>query len=403
MATTVDQMVESFAQPVIPPIIGTPNYETLSVIFRILSANATSVPCPLGNGQLGWLRITINEDLYNSLSNTPFVAPINPGYAPNLPAFPTANQVSLLQATHKEQLRLWNEYNTIDRALKHQLIGAVEGKFISAIRNRITGFSTLSTRTIMEHLLYTYGRILPSEIVRNDGLFRKPFDANEPIETLYEQIEDAMQLATDANAAYNENQVLANALNLVQCTKMYRQACHEWTRKADNDKTWQNFKTHFTEAANELREDQTTGQETGYHPHPTANNAMADFTQETAEAFANLATATAADRGMMADLMATNKTLLDQLSLLTQEVASLRNNQQGHNQRSNPPAAQHGGNNGGGRLRKRYHNQNYCWTHGFDLTRNHDSTNCRFPADGHKTDATRTNNLGGSQTNKDRT
>jgi hypothetical protein len=132
MATTVDQMVKSFAQPVIPPIIGTPNYETLSVVFRILSANTTSVPCPLGNGQLGWLRITINEDLYNSLSNnTPFVAPINPGYAPNLRAFPTAIQVSLLQATYKEQLHLWNEYNTIDHALKHQLIGAVEGKFIS--------------------------------------------------------------------------------------------------------------------------------------------------------------------------------------------------------------------------------------------------------------------------------
>jgi hypothetical protein len=63
MATTVVQMVESFAMPIIPPIVGTPSYESLSTIFLMLSANTTSVPHPLGNSQLGWLRITITEAL----------------------------------------------------------------------------------------------------------------------------------------------------------------------------------------------------------------------------------------------------------------------------------------------------------------------------------------------------
>jgi hypothetical protein len=133
-----------------------------------------------------------------------------------------------------------------------------------------------------------------------------------------------MQLAADAEAPCNENQVLANALNLVQRTKVYRHSCHEWQRKPAGDKTWQNFKTHFAEAANELREDQTTGQDHSYHQNLTANNTMELFTTETAEAFANLDNATASDRSMMADLMATNKTLLEQLAALTHEVANLR-------------------------------------------------------------------------------
>jgi hypothetical protein len=141
----------------VPPIISTPNYESLSTVFCILSANATSVPCPLGNGQLGWLSITISEALFDSLSNTPFVLPTNPGYAPDLPMFPTADQIAHLQATHKEQLRLWNEYLTVDRALKQQLTGAIEPKCIASLRNSLTGFSTLTTRNIMEHLLHTYG------------------------------------------------------------------------------------------------------------------------------------------------------------------------------------------------------------------------------------------------------
>jgi hypothetical protein len=73
----------------------------------------------------------------------------------------------------------------------------------------------------MEHLLQTYGQILPSQIVCNNANFRKEYDANEPIEILYKQIEDAMQLAADAEAPYNKNQVLANTINLVQQTKVY--------------------------------------------------------------------------------------------------------------------------------------------------------------------------------------
>jgi hypothetical protein len=120
--------------------------------------------------------------------------------------------------------------------------------------------------------------------VRNDALFRNEFNANEPIKTLYEQIEDVMKLANNADAPYNENQVLANALNLIQHTKMDHHSCHEWSCQADADKTWQNLKAHFTEVANELWEDCTSGQETGYHAPPNANNTMSDFTTKTVEA-----------------------------------------------------------------------------------------------------------------------
>jgi hypothetical protein len=100
---------------------------------------------------------------------------------------------------------------------------------------------------------------------------------------------------------------------------------------------------------------------------------------------------------MMADLMATNKTLLEQLAVLTQEVAHLRTS-------SAPPRnpAPHPDGDGGGNqsTRKRYNNTNYCWSHGYDITREHDSSSCRFPKDGHNTAATRTNNMGGCQYNK---
>ncbi len=51
---------------------------------------------------------------------------------------------------------------------------------------------------------------------------------------------------------------------------------------------------------------------------------------------------------------------------------------------------------------KIYNNQNYCWSHGFDVHPTHNSASCDFPRNGHKKEASRTNNLGGSQLAKDK-
>ena len=45
---------------------------------------------------------------------------------------------------------------------------------------------------------------------------------------------------------------------------------------------------------------------------------------------------------------------------------------------------------------KRYHNWNYCWTHGHNIGDNHNSTNCQNPASGHVWQATKHNTAGGS-------
>ena len=43
----------------------------------------------------------------------------------------------------------------------------------------------------------------------------------------------------------------------------------------------------------------------------------------------------------------------------------------------------------------------YCWSHGFRVKRGHDSKTCYLRKNGHQEDATRTDNKGGVQYNKD--
>jgi hypothetical protein len=44
---------------------------------------------------------------------------------------------------------------------------------------------------------------------------------------------------------------------------------------------------------------------------------------------------------------------------------------------------------------------NYCWTHGYTVGITHTSLTCKLPKPGHKMEATRADNMGGSQANRE--
>ena len=85
MPYTIAKIVDGFPFPTIPPIVGVPNYEIIAELHMKLNSNSASVQSNLGDGTLGLLSLTVSDAVYNTLSNTPFVAPANPGAAPNIP------------------------------------------------------------------------------------------------------------------------------------------------------------------------------------------------------------------------------------------------------------------------------------------------------------------------------
>jgi hypothetical protein len=128
----------------------------------------------------------------------------------------------------------------------------------------------------------------------------------------------------------------------------------------------------------------------GYH---SANAAMTHNEEQMAEAtigaLANMATATAADRGVVADLTQANYCLAKQLEDNSTELRELKallkkERREKRCQRSFNPSA-----------------SNYCWTHGYKVGSTHTSLTCKLPRPDHKTEATRADNMGGSQANRE--
>ena len=155
---------------------------------------------------------------------------------------------------------------------------------------------------------------------------KEKWDANTPIEMLFDQIEDAQDFAAAAGQPYSNNQLLTTAYNLVYATGLFFDDCKAWNRLPANQKTMDNFKTTFQQVQRELHDQQRTAQQAGFQANgiwcqPTTNNE--NPLQETTEALANLATATASDCQVLQNLMNTVKELSNQIKAKDKQIDEL--------------------------------------------------------------------------------
>jgi len=154
-----------------------------------------------------------------------------------------------------------------------------EEVYFKGIRSRHVGFQNSTLLQMLQHLYTNYGIITPTDLEDNDVQMRENFDANKPIEELFEQIEEAVEYADAANAPYNETHIVSRAILLVFKTGIYNDSCREWRKRPITEQTWNNFKEDFTKAHRDLLVQQTTRP----NPFQEANAALAHFQAKTDE------------------------------------------------------------------------------------------------------------------------
>ena len=211
---------------------------------------------------------------------------------------------------------------------------------------------------------------------------------------LFNQIDDVQDFATAAGQPYINNQLLATAYNLVYTMGLFFDNCKAWNRLPTNQKTMDNFKTTFQQAQRELCNQQRTTQQVDFQANgiwcqPTKNPDHP--LQETAEALANLATATASDRQALQNLTNTVKELSNQIKTKDRQIEDLikamnSNKTMGDNTRSTQWETKDC--------------NSYCHTHGYLVCPKHNSATCRQPGPIHNRNATPLNPMGGNMDRK---
>ena len=122
------------------------------------------------------------------------------------------------------------------------------------------------------------------------------------IETLFDQIEDTVDLEATENAPYMTLMVVNIVYQTVFTTGLFYNACRGWRRRPAIQKTWANLKTYFAISHQELMDSQPTIHIGGFH----AEN-IVEIHQETLEALANLDEAKILDRKSVEKLNKTKK------------------------------------------------------------------------------------------------
>jgi hypothetical protein len=205
------------------------------------------------------------------------------------------------------------------------IIKAFDHAYLNALSDEVVGYANCTSLDILTHILTYYTMIAPTDITQNYERLNTPYDPNQPIETLFQQIQDARAFDVAGGQPYGATMIINVAYTLVFNTGLYPDACRAWQSRALAAKTWSQFKIDFSTAHREFRITNQTSQQSGFHSANMMIEQSRDGSmQETAEAIAHLATATASDRSTVTTLTTTNAKLATQLEAAHALIAQLK-------------------------------------------------------------------------------
>jgi hypothetical protein len=157
--------------------------------------------------------------------------------------------------------------------------------------------------------------------------------------------------------------ILNVAYTLVFNTGLYPDACRAWQSRAIESKTWAQFKIDFATAHQEFHLTNQTAQQSGFHSaNMMIEQGRDESMNETAEALAQPATATASDWGTVATLTTTNAKFATQLEAAHALIAQLKSEIATLKIKIKPVWQ-------GQRPTRTTNSDSYCWSHGYQIAK----------------------------------
>jgi len=337
----------------------------------------------------------------------------------NIPAGTSHHESVRLTKEHEEAVRAYREHVDVRKALVRQIVAAVDAPYLRELRNMQTNTITIPIHEIFQHLETNYAVVDAKDVANaEEKIATFSWNIADPPVTFYNMVEDLDTLAEAAKLAKTPRQIVSIGLDVVQKTGDFELGITAWNAMDDDQKTWDNFKSHFSAAYRDLRRVRgPTMRTSSFHQA----NAMAEqiainlgtmrddvmqhitdlapsppaITQDQAPPSTPVANASTNKENY--EMLKLIRTLQSQVEALTnntnttsQEMYNPQGGRGGRGQRNRPGRT--GGRGGRGQY-QRTDISKYCWTHG---ACGHDSKHCGHRAPGHKEDSTFDDKMGGS-------
>jgi hypothetical protein len=251
-ASTPDELIVGLPHSSLPKVTGEPTFEDLKVIQRLLNTNAMSVASYEGGGRHGHLGIIMTYEEYFAIAVDVFPVPNNPGPSDAVVAGMTAAVIAETTRLHREATKVYHTYHNVDQAIKKLIIESFDDAYLNALLDEIVGYANCTSLQLLTHRLTYYAMIAPTELTQNYERLNTRYDPNLPIETLFQQIQDARAFAVAGGKPYGAAMIVNVAYTLVFNTGLFSDACLAWQSRVIAAKTWAQFKIDFATAHREF-------------------------------------------------------------------------------------------------------------------------------------------------------
>jgi hypothetical protein len=165
-----------------------------------------------------------NEE-YFAIAVDVFPVPNNPGPSAAVVAGITAPVIAETTWLHKEATQVHRTYHNVDQAIKKLIIESFDDAYLNALSDEIMGYAKCTSLQLLTHLLTYYAMIAPTELTQNYERLNAPNDPNQPIETLFQQIQDARAFAVAGSQPHGAAMIVNVACTLVVNTGLFPDAC----------------------------------------------------------------------------------------------------------------------------------------------------------------------------------
>jgi hypothetical protein len=192
---TVEDVMASFPNPVLPTVQGEPDYQTIHTTRTFLQANSRATDTHLGGCTLGHLGLIILDASYAMISPATngepkfWITPQPPGRAPEK-TDGTAAQISDARHIWEEDVQTYRTCTSVQQALKKQIISMFESMYLDILNDNMVGYANISAICMLDHLFETYGNITAVNLEINFEHMLRAWDPQQPVETLFKQIQD---------------------------------------------------------------------------------------------------------------------------------------------------------------------------------------------------------------------
>jgi hypothetical protein len=207
----------------------------------------------LGGGALGHLGLIVSDALYAMIAPateagpTLWESPSAPGRAPDN-TDGTAAQISAARHTCNESVHTYRTYTSVQQALKKQIVTVFEPMYVDVLNDDMVGFVNITAREIMDHLCMTYSNITAVDLENSFEQMRRAWDLQQPVEYLFKQIQDCADYSEAGCVIIGHPQQINVGYAKIFATGHFLSAFHGWNEKPNAEKTWAQFKAHFSAA-----------------------------------------------------------------------------------------------------------------------------------------------------------